>query len=68
VQVISSRTTARGHSLGAVALANLTAVVPLGQSFELTGAVRNVFDVAYADPASDQGAQDSIRRTAAPYV
>jgi outer membrane receptor protein involved in Fe transport len=37
-----------------------TMTQPIGRSFELLGTVRNLFDVQYADPASDQHLQDSI--------
>ena len=35
-------------------------IKPLGRSFELFGTVRNLFDVDYAIPASDQHLQDTI--------
>ena len=43
-----------------VALVNFTMVQPLGASWELFGAVRNIFDAQYADPASNGHRQDSI--------
>jgi outer membrane receptor protein involved in Fe transport len=60
IQAISSRKTLLGNSLGAVAVASVTMIAPLGRSFELTGTVRNLFDATYADPASDQHWQEAI--------
>jgi outer membrane receptor protein involved in Fe transport len=59
-QYMSSRGTVGGSSVSPAATVNLTMVQPLGVSWELFGAVRNVFDAQYADPASDQHIQDSI--------
>jgi outer membrane receptor protein involved in Fe transport len=41
---------------------NVTLVQPLGQAWELTGGVRNLFDAAYADPVSDQHVQAAIQQ------
>jgi outer membrane receptor protein involved in Fe transport len=63
---MSSRRTLAGAILSPSATANVTFVAPVGKRFELVGAARNVFDVQYMDPASDQHRQDTIpqnRRT-----
>jgi len=60
VLAMSSRRTVAGGSLGAAATASVTFVAPVGKSFEILGTVRNLFDVLYADPASDSHRQDSI--------
>jgi outer membrane receptor for ferrienterochelin and colicins len=62
VEVLSlgSRRTLAGTTLKPAATADLTLIAPLGRAFELFGAARNVFDVQYADPASDQHRQDVI--------
>ena len=39
---------------------SVSVIVPLGKAFELVGAARNLFNVQYADPASDQHVQDVI--------
>ena len=38
----------------------MTALVPLGRSFEFTANLRNVFNTSYQDPASPQHVQDAI--------
>jgi outer membrane receptor protein involved in Fe transport len=60
VLAMSSRRTVAGGMLGPAATANVTLVAPVGNRFELFGSVRNLFDVQYADPASDAHRQDSI--------
>ena len=57
---LGSRRTLAGATLKAAATANATMIVPLGKAFELVGAARNLFNVQYADPASDQHVQDVI--------
>ena len=59
---IGSRRTVRGNEVASAATANLTVIKPLGRSFELLGTMRNLFDVDYADPASEQHLQDAIPR------
>jgi iron complex outermembrane receptor protein len=59
---IGSRRTVQGNAVAGAATANLTIIKPLGRSFELLGTMRNLFDVEYADPASDQHLQDAIPR------
>ncbi len=59
---VGSRRTVSGSEAAASTTANVTVIKPLGRSFELLGSVRNLFDVEYADPASDQHAQDTIPR------
>jgi len=57
---------ARDFSLGntgaglAATTVNLTVVAPIASAFELVGSVRDLFNVQYSDPASDQHRQDSI--------
>ena len=59
-QYLSSRETLSGSKVSGAATVNVTMVQPLGRSFELFGAVRNVFDAQYADPVSNGHRQDSI--------
>jgi len=59
---IGRRLTVSGSEVGAAATANVTVIKPLGRSFELLGTMRNLFDVEYADPASEQHRQDTIPR------
>ena len=57
---IGRRQTMSGNWAGAAATANVTLVKPLGRSLELFGTVRNLFDVEYAVPASQEHVQDTI--------
>jgi outer membrane receptor protein involved in Fe transport len=57
---MSSRRTVAGGILGPATTANVTLVAPVNNRFELFGTLRNIFDVQYADPASDSHRQDSI--------
>ena len=57
---IGGRQTVAGNQLGAATTANLTLIKPLGRSLELVGTVRNLFNLDYAVPASDEHLQDSI--------
>ncbi|MGH9369969.1 MAG: TonB-dependent receptor plug domain-containing protein [Vicinamibacterales bacterium] len=57
---LSSRGTLSGARVSPAASVNVTMVQPLGRSWELIGAVRNLFDAPYADPASGQHRQDTI--------
>lgn len=57
---IGSRQTLGGNRLPSTGTANVTVTKSLGESFELVGTVRNLFDVEYAVPASDSYLQDSI--------
>jgi iron complex outermembrane receptor protein len=41
---------------------NLTLVQPLGQAWELSGGVRNLFNARYADPVSDQHVQAAVEQ------
>jgi iron complex outermembrane receptor protein len=59
---IGNRWTVRGTHVPAATTANVTLIKPLGRSFELLGTMRNLFDVEYADPASDQHLQETIPR------
>src|SRR5690606_34940529 len=58
VLTIGSRRTLAGDWLKPVATANATFTAPLRGPFELTGSVRNLFNVQYTEPASDQHVQD----------
>jgi outer membrane receptor protein involved in Fe transport len=60
VLAMSSRRTVAGGILGPATTANITLTAPIRDRFELFGTVRNIFDVQYADPASDSHRQDSI--------
>jgi iron complex outermembrane receptor protein len=57
---IGRRQTMSGNWAGSAATANVTLTKPLGQSLELFGTVRNLFDVEYAVPASQEHVQDTI--------
>lgn len=57
---LSSRDTIAGAHVAPAATANLSVIQPLGQSWELFGSVRNIFDAQYADPAGSQHVQDVI--------
>ena len=46
----------------AAATANVTLVQPLGQMWEITGGVRNLFGTKYADPVSDSHVQEAIEQ------
>jgi iron complex outermembrane receptor protein len=59
---MSSRLTIAGDRLAAATTANLTFTAPMGQSFEVFGTARNLFDLEYADPVSEQHRQDFIPR------
>ena len=60
VLAMSSRRTVAGGTLGAAATVSLTLVAPVGKGLEFLATARNLFDVLYADPASDAHRQDSI--------
>ena len=60
VLAMSSRRTVAGGTLGAAATVSLTLVAPVGRRLEFLATARNLFDVLYADPASDAHRQDSI--------
>jgi iron complex outermembrane receptor protein len=60
VIAMGSRRTLAGATLSPAATVSLTMIVPLPNAFELVGGARNLFDVAYADPASDSHRQDVI--------
>jgi outer membrane receptor protein involved in Fe transport len=57
---MSSRRTLAGATLKPAVTANVTVIVPAGTAFELVGAVANLFNVQYADPASNTNLQDAI--------
>jgi outer membrane receptor for ferrienterochelin and colicins len=61
-QYLSSRTTLAGTMVDGASLVNATAAWPLGRSLALTGQIRNLFDIRYADPASDEHAVDAIEQ------
>lgn len=56
----SKRGTLAGATLSPATTASVTLLAPLGRGFELTASARNLFDVIYADPASDAHRQDVI--------
>lgn len=60
LQYLSSRLTLGGNRLPSVALANVSLLERIRPSLEVVGTVDNLFDRAYADPASDEHLQDSI--------
>jgi outer membrane receptor protein involved in Fe transport len=57
---MSSRRTLSGEVLGSTATANATFVAPVSKRFDVIATARNLFDVQYSDPASDQHLQDTI--------
>jgi outer membrane receptor for ferrienterochelin and colicins len=57
---LGSRQTIAGNTLDPAITASATLVAPIRHSLELVGTVRNLFDVQYADPASENHRQDSI--------
>ena len=57
---MSSRRTLAGDTLSPTATANVTMIAPVGPAFVLVGSARNLFNVEYADPVSDQNLQDVI--------
>jgi outer membrane receptor protein involved in Fe transport len=52
--------TLNGTTLPTATTANLSVVQPLKTSFELFGTIRNLFDLAYADPGSSAHVQNVI--------
>ena len=70
-QYLSSRATLPRPNLGSFVFAtrvppaatlNVTMVQPLGQAWEITGGVRNLFNARYADPVSDQHLQAAVQQ------
>ncbi|MEO7190237.1 MAG: TonB-dependent receptor [Vicinamibacterales bacterium] len=59
---MSSRKSIAGNRLAPATTASVTFVAPLASAFELYGGGQNLFDVTYADPASEQHRQDVIQR------
>jgi outer membrane receptor protein involved in Fe transport len=60
ILVIGTRRTLAGDMLKPAATADVTVTAPFGAAFEIVGGVHNLFNVQYADPASDQHREDSI--------
>jgi outer membrane receptor protein involved in Fe transport len=60
ILAMGSRRTLAGATLPATAVVNLTTSVPLSRRVELVAGANNLFDLQYADPASDQHRQDVI--------
>jgi outer membrane receptor protein involved in Fe transport len=60
VLALGSRTTLADQHLKPATTANVTIIVPVGTAFELLGSAVNLFDVQYADPASNSLRQDVI--------
>lgn len=60
MQILSSRLTLSGNTVGAAAVANFTVRVPFGPRMTLATTVRNLFNQAYADPGSAEHRQDAI--------
>jgi iron complex outermembrane receptor protein len=57
---MSSRLTLAGNTLGSATTASVTLLAPLRHGFALDLSGRNLFNVQYSDPASDQHRQDDI--------
>jgi iron complex outermembrane receptor protein len=60
ILAIGRRQAISGNYANAAATANVTLLKPLGRSLELVGTVRNLFNVEYAVPASQEHVQDTI--------
>lgn len=60
MQIMSSRLTLSGNTMGAAAVANLAIRVPLGPRMTIATTVRNLFNELYADPGSTEHRQDAI--------
>ena len=56
----SRRKTVLGTNVAGSGVIHLTWTQPLGRDAELFATVRNLFDVEYADPASDQHRQETL--------
>ena len=57
---IGSRQALSGNWTGAATTANVTLVKPIGRTLEVFGTIRNLFDLDYAVPASQEHVQDTI--------
>jgi outer membrane receptor for ferrienterochelin and colicins len=57
---LGSRQTIAGNTLAPATTASATMVAPIRHGLELVGTVRNLFNLQYADPASEAHRQDSI--------
>ncbi len=60
VLAIGSRRTLADVELSPAVTADVTVLAPVTHGLQLTGSVKNLFGLQYADPASDQLRQDSI--------
>jgi outer membrane receptor for ferrienterochelin and colicins len=60
VLALGSRQTLSGATLRSATTANVTVIIPVGTAFELMGTAVNLFNVQYADPASDVQRQDAL--------
>ena len=60
MQIMSSRLTLSGGTVGAAAVANLTIRVPLGPRMTVATTMHNLFNETYADPGSAEHRQDAI--------
>ncbi len=65
---LSSRKPVSGARVPGAATLNITLTQPLGQSWELFGGFRNLFNVDYSDPASAQHLQTAIPQNGAPHA
>ena len=54
---------ARGSSVDAASVVQLTTGWPITKTLALTGSIGNLFDQRYADPGSDEHLPDSIQQT-----
>jgi iron complex outermembrane receptor protein len=61
-QYLSSRTTRAGNTVDPASITNVTFVEPVGRRLEVVAAVRNLVNVRYADPASEEHRQDVIEQ------
>jgi iron complex outermembrane receptor protein len=60
VIVVGPRTTVKGDTASAAATIDVTFTMPITPRLSLSGSAYNLFDVVYADPASDLHRQDVI--------
>lgn len=59
---VGPRLTLLGRELPSTTLLNATGGISLGRGLSLVASARNLFDVRYSDPASDEHAMDAIEQ------
>jgi iron complex outermembrane receptor protein len=61
-QYLSSRTTLAGATVDPASTANVSAMFPIGRSLTFIGQIRNLFNVRYSDPSSEEHLDDAIEQ------